>query len=146
MALKLAGFLLYWDYNPIVDASVKTPALANFEFLPDVVALDEGGAVTLWVECGSVTMNKLTKLIRRLPHARVVVMKETPREALRLRSEITQELDKPERIEIIAWPDDQFKDWVAYLGEKIEVFGEAGGLSINAVVNDHMVVTEFNKF
>ncbi len=142
LALKLAAYLLFWDLEPIVDASPKTPALAAFEFMPDVLALDEAGETRLWVECGSVTMHKLLKLTRRLPQARVVVLKETQREAERLRQDIAEQLDRHEKVEILAWPGRQFQEWLAALGEKTEVFGEAGGLMLNVVVNERPVVAE----
>lgn len=142
LALKLAAYLLFWDLDPIVDASAKTPALASFEFLPDVLALDEGGEVKLWVECGSVTLHKLLKLTRRLPRARLVVLKETRREAERLRQDLVEQLDRQERVEILAWPDGQFRAWLAALREKTEVYGEAGGLLLNVVVNETPVAAE----
>lgn len=146
MALKLSAFLLFWDYEPILDAGVKTPALANFEFLPDVLALDEGGAAKLWVECGSATMHKLSKLTRRLPQARLVVIKESPRQARRLREDVEEQLDRPGQIEIIAWPDDAFADFASRVREKNEVYGEAGGLLLNLVLNDHPVAAELKTF
>lgn len=145
LAHKLAAALLFWDEDPIVDASHKTPALAQFEFLPDLIALDDAGDVKLWVECGSTTMHKLSKLIRRLPYARLVVMKETPRDAARLRKEVGEQLDKPERVEILSWPDGAFSEWARNVFEKTEVYGEGGGLMLNLVLNDHPIVVEFAK-
>ena len=145
LAHKLAAAVLFWDQDPIVDASKKTPALAQFEFLPDLIALDDAGDAKLWVECGSTTMNKLNKLIRRLPYSRLVVMKETPREAKRLRDEISAQLDKPERVEILSWPDGVFEEWTRNVGEKTEIYGEGGGLMLNLVLNGHPMVVEFSK-
>ena len=137
LALKLAACVLFWDKEPLLDASAKTPALAQYDFLPDVLGLDEAGGIALWVECGSSTMNKLSKLTRRVPagQGRIVVLKATARDADRLRSEVSEQLDKPQRVEIIAWPGTSFKEWTAAVGEKTEIYGEASELSINAVVN-----------
>lgn len=145
LALKLAAYLLFWDRSPIVAASAKHPALADQEFLPDLMALNDAGEIDLWVDCGSTTMNKLTKLTRRLPWARLVVIKTNEREAARLRKDMAAKLDRPERIEVLAWPGTQFKDWVGALREKTEVYGEGGGLMLNAVVNEHPFVAEFKK-
>ncbi len=146
LALKLAGYLLFWKFEPKVDASVKTPALARFEFLPDLVGLDEGGEIVLWVDCGTTTMNKLDKLIKRLPYARIVVIKENEREALRLRKDAESALEKHARVEILAFEGTQFKEWLSCVGEKTEVFGESEGLLINAVVNEHPVVANLKTF
>ncbi len=145
LGLKLAACLLFWDQEPIVDASTKTPALADYEFLPDVVALDDAGDIKVWVECGTSTMNKLLKLTRRVPvgRGRIVVLKETQRDAERLRREVTAQLDKPERVEILYFPEGAFRDWTSALGERTEVYGEASELMINAVVNDRPVLAEF---
>lgn len=146
LALKLAAAVLFFDADPIFDASPKTPALADFDFLPDLLGLDEAGGVKLWVDCGSTTMNKLLKMTRRLPYARLVVLKENPRQAERLRREIAEQLPKHERIEILAWPEYGFKEWAALVGEKNEVYGEGGGLMVNIVLNGQPVVVEFQRF
>jgi uncharacterized protein YaeQ len=146
LAHRLAAYILFWDYEPILDASVKTPALADFEFLPDLIGLNPAGEAVLWVECGSVTMNKLTKLTRRLPRARIVVIKETERQAAELRRDLLAGFDRPEKVEILAWPDKSYKAWAAAVSDKAAVFGEASGHMINVVMNDAMYVVEFKSF
>jgi uncharacterized protein YaeQ len=144
MALKLAAFVLFWNDDPIMDASTKHPALVNQEFLPDLMALSDDGTVKLWVECGSTTLNKLDKIIKRFPYSRIVVVKETLREAKRLRAEVDSAIEKGARVEILAWPDGAFKEWVSAVGEKTEIYGEGGGLMINAVVNEKPIVAELS--
>lgn len=146
LALKLAAYLLFWELEPQVEVSAKHPALADFEFMPDVLALDEGGGVKLWVECGKVTMHKMDKLVRRLPYARLVVLKETEREARRLRSDLAEGLEKGARFEILAWPGESFREWLGALREKTEVYGEAGGNSFNLVVNEHALAVELKSY
>jgi len=143
LAHKLAAYVLFWDDEPMLDANAKTPALASFEFLPDLIALDDAGEAKLWVECGTTTMHKLTKITRRAPRCRIVVLKENARDAARLRKELAEQFDRPERVEILAWPPGQFKAWCAAVGEKTEAYGEASGHMINAVVNETPLVVEF---
>jgi hypothetical protein len=146
VAHRLAAYILFWDYEPILDASIKTPALANFEFLPDLFAAGPDGEATLWVECGSVTMNKLTKVTRRMPRARLVVMKETEREAVQLRKALQEQFDRPEKVEILAWPERTYKDWTAAVKDRTEAFGEASGNMMNLVLNETMFVVEFKPY
>lgn len=146
LALKLAACLFFWDHEPKMDASVKTPALAQYEFLPDLIALNEGGEITLWLECGTATMHKLGKLIRRLPYGRIVVLKEDERGAKRLRADCEANLDKPARVEILAFPDGAFRKWASCLDEKTEVFGEATERMLNGVVNEHPLLIELNSY
>ena len=146
LAHRIAAFILFWNDNPTLDATVKTPALANFEFLPDLLAVNDAGEATVWIECGTVTMNKLTKVTRRMPRARIVIVKENERSAQQLREDLEHQFDRPERIEILAWPGDAYKKWAKTVGDSLEAFGEADGRSINGVVNNEMVVVEFKSF
>jgi len=144
-ALKLAAYLLFWPEDPAIDISPKNPALADYDFLPDLMALDDTGAIKLWVECGSTTMNKLNKLTRRLPRARIVVMKETERDAQRLREELQAQLEREARVEILAWPGRLFREWVSALQENTGVYGESSGLLLNVVVNEHPFAAELKR-
>ena len=146
LAHKLAAYILFWSYDPLLDASAKTPALAAFEFMPDLIGLDDAGEIVLWVECGTTTMHKLTKVTRRAPRSRVVVLKDNERGAAQLRAELAAQFDRPERVEVLAWPDGQFKAWCAAVTEKTEAFGEASGLMMNLVLNETMFVVEFKPF
>jgi hypothetical protein len=120
--------------------------LAAFEFLPDLLGLDAAGETALWVECSTTTMHKLTKITRRAPRARIVVLKENERGAAQLRAELDASFDRPERIEVLAWPDGQFKAFCAAVAEKTEAFGEASGHMMNLVLNEAMFVVEFKLF
>ena len=146
LAHRIAAYVLFWNDEPTLDATTKTPALVNFEFLPDLLAVNAAGEATLWIECGTVTMNKLTKVTRRMPQARIVIMKETERTAAQLRKDLQDQFDRPERIEILAWPENSYKQWAEMVGDSIEAFGEADGRTINAVVNERMMVVDFKSF
>lgn len=147
LPLKLAAYLLFWSFEPIVGATTKLPALSQYEFLPDLVALDPGGDIKLWVECGSTTMHKLGKLASRVPEGRgrIVVVKENPRDAERLRREVDAQLDKARRVEIVHFPEGAWKPWLAAVGEKAEFYGEASELMINGVLNDAPVLLELER-
>ncbi|MFA6029690.1 MAG: YaeQ family protein [Elusimicrobiota bacterium] len=147
LALKLAAFLLYWEHEPIVEASTKHPSLLGQEFTPDLVAFDETGAVKLWVECGKTALHKLGKLVRRYPDARIVVLRATEGEAKRFRTDIAAEIERHARIEIRAWPAADFKTWLGALRrEKVEVYGEAGDNALNLVVNETAFAVHFGAF
>lgn len=146
LGLKLAAYVLFWDFEPIVEANVKHPALLNQEFIPDLLGLGDDGMAVLWVECGSVTMHKLTKLTRRFPYARLVVIKEDERQAQRLRRDMQDQLDRHEKVEVLGWPENLFKEWMSALQEKTEIYGEGGGLSLNVVVNERTFVADLKKF
>ena len=64
LALKLAGFVLFFGWDPVVEISPKHPALNGQEFRPDLAAFNSAGEIFLWIECGNVTTHKLDKIIR----------------------------------------------------------------------------------
>lgn len=136
LALKLSGFLLFWDYAPLVELSLKHPALAGQDFKPDLVALDGSGGISLWVECGKVALHKLDKMTRRYPSAKLVVLKATEAEARRLREDAREKLDRQELLEIWAWRQADFEAWKGALRENTHVLGEASGRSLNLVINE----------
>lgn len=143
---KLAAYILFWKDDPTPDATAKMPGLADYEFMPDLVAFDDGGRVKLWVEVDSVTMNQLTKVTRREPTARLFVLKKNPREAQLLRRELDARFDRPERVTVLAWPEGAYKEWAALIGEKVEGFGEADERSLNLVIGETMVVVDFLSY
>ena len=129
----------------MVDAGPKHPALLGQEYIPDLMALNEAGEVSLWVECGKTTINKLAKVSRRFRWARLVVLKETEREALQMREVVDAELGAKAGVEIVAWPAGTFKEWLGALADKVEVYGEAGDLSLNLTVNEHPLAVDLKK-
>jgi len=144
-AMKLAAFLLFWAADPIVEAGAQHPALLGQEFIPDLMGLDLSGFLSLWVECGKISMHKLDKLYRRFPAARIVIVKATPREAERLRRDIAGEVAHPERVSVVAFPDGSFREWMSALREKVEVYGEASEHSLNLVVNEMAFVADLGS-
>ncbi len=137
LALKLAAFAMFHESKPIVDPSSSHPSFSNIDVRPDLVALDEGGGISLWIECGNVSLNKLDKAARRLPGARVIVLQPTLRDASQLRQRLTDSVRQADKIAIWTWPGESFNSWMKAVDEKTEIFGEAREKSFNLVINDH---------
>lgn len=147
LALKLAAYLSFWDADLALDARHNHPALEGQEFYPDLLGVDAAGTVTRWVECGNTAMHKLGKVVRRWPDAEVFLFKENAVKAEFLRGELVRQLpDHHARFTIFCWPDRTFRDWSALLSERVAVYGEAGGVSFNLVVNDQIYATDLLKF
>jgi len=146
VALRLAAFALFWGYDPKAELSLKHPALVGQEFRPDLIALNEGGEIVLWLECGNVSLNKLDKLTRRYPSARLAVLKATAPEARRMRRDLTEGVPRQDAIEIFAWPGDSFKEWMHAVGETVTMVGETTDRSLNLVINDVPVAVDLEAF
>jgi hypothetical protein len=135
-ALRLAGYVLFWPLEPQVEISPKHPAVAQVEYKPDFLALNAGGELVLWGECGNVSLKKLDKLTRRFPGARIVALKATPAEGRQLRANLEEAADRHHRIEILSFQPGDFDVWRDALAETTEVFGESDEHSLNLVIND----------
>jgi len=146
LALKLSAAALLWDYHPALESSPNHPALSGQEFAPDLMALDEAGDIAVWAECGTVSMNKLAKLARRLRHARLIVFKESREEGAKLRKAVSEEIKKGDKIEIWCWPRQEFRRWVSALEESTHVVGEVLGRSLNLVINSQPFNVDLTRF
>ncbi len=136
LALRLTAAILFFDLEPALEAGPDDPALADIGFLPDLMAPDGTGGVAVWVECGNVANNKLTKVARRVKLGRLVVLKEDEDSGRRQREVIRKEIRNGERIEVLAWPKAEFVRWNSALRESNYVYGEASGRSLNLVLNE----------
>jgi hypothetical protein len=136
LALKVAACILFWELEPKVELSPKHPSLAQTEHRPDFVVLNEAGEISLWGECGNTSLNKLDKVTRRYPHARIVALRASEPEAQKMRRDIAESLERGARIEVLAFRDPRdFTAWRDSIEELIEVFGEATDRSLNLVIN-----------
>ena len=141
LAMKLAAVAMFMSSNPIVEPSADHPALQQADFRPDVMTLNDGGEIVLWIECGEVSVNKLDKVTRRFPSARIIVIKSRARQATQLR-DMLSDIRNGARIEIWTWPDGAFDQWLRAMQDKTEIFGEADEKSFNLVVNHEPYVTD----
>lgn len=135
LALRLAAAVLFFDGEP-VEPGPKDHALADIGFVPDLMVPDGIGGIKVWIECGNVAVNKLTKVARRIKEGRLVILKEDVESGRRLREVIKKEINKGERVEVWAWPRADFAKWGAALKESNYLYGEAAGQSLNLVVNE----------
>jgi uncharacterized protein YaeQ len=60
VALKLLAFLMFIDRSPHVDED------AGWHFVPDLIARDEAGEISLWIDCGSVSMKKVDTIATKV--------------------------------------------------------------------------------
>jgi hypothetical protein len=135
LALRVSSHVLFWGLEPKGELSPKHPALAQVEFKPDFIALNDAGEVALWGECGNVSLNKLDKVTKRYPHARVVVLKASPAEGVKMRKDLEESVGRQAKVQVLSWRAADFALWRDAMGEVIEVFGESTEHSVNLVVN-----------
>ena len=135
LALRLAAAALFFDGDP-QEPGPADPLLADIGFQPDLLVPDGVGGIRTWVECGTVSMNKLTKVARRIKEGRLIVLKESRDAGQRQREHVLKEIRNPEKVEIWAWPREEFARWNSALKESNYIYGEASGISLNLVLNE----------
>ncbi len=135
LALRLTAAALFFDGEP-VEPGPSDHALADMGFVPDLMVPDGIGGIKVWVECGNVANNKLVKVARRIKEGRLVIIKEDEPGGRRLREVIKKEVRNGDRIEVLAWPREEFERWNAALRESNYVYGEASGHTLNLVLNE----------
>ena len=136
IALRLTAAILFFDQEPALDVSPSDPMLEDIGFYPDLLVPDGIGGIAVWIECGNLAENKMTKVARRIKEGRMVILKENPEGGRRLREVIKKEVRNGEFIEVWAWPRAEFARWTAALKESTYVYGEASGQSLNLVLNE----------
>ncbi|HNW45149.1 MAG TPA: YaeQ family protein [Elusimicrobiales bacterium] len=142
IALRLAAAILFFDQEPALETGPSDPVTADIGFFPDLLVPDGTGGVGVWVECGNVAVNKLTKVARRIKTGRLVILKESVEAGRRMREVINKEVTKSEKVEVWAWPKEEFARWTAAITESNYVFGEASGSALNLVLNEAVFATQ----
>lgn len=136
LALRIAACALFWPLEPQLEISPKHPALASVEFRPDFIALDEAGDVKMWGECGNTSMNKLQKLTKKFPGARIVVLKADAREGAKQREDLEHDVERHAKVEVLSFQAADFAVWRDAVSEVTEAFGESDERNLNLVVNN----------
>ena len=143
LVLKLAATLLFSRSDPIVSPSSQHAALRDQDFVPDLMALNDAGELTLWVECGKTTPHKLSKVSKRFRQARVIVFTALPREGEQMAQ--TLEAESIARVQVWTFAEGEFTRWSSLVGEVNDLIGEATESSLNLVLNDQPFITELRK-
>lgn len=142
VALRLAAAILFFDGDPALEVGPSDPLVEDIGFLPDLLVPDGIGGISVWVECGNIAVNKLTKVARRIKEGRLVILKESPEAGKRMRAVVEHEIRNPDKVEIWAWPREDFARWTAAMTESSYVYGEANKASLNLVLNEAAFATQ----
>ena len=136
LALRLSAAILFFDGDPALEAGPDDPLLADIGFLPDLLVPDGIGGIKVWVECGNVAENKLVKVARRIKEGRLVLLKESAEAGRRQRVVVNAEVRNSDKVDVWAWPKEDFARWKAAIKETNYIYGEASGQSLNLVLNE----------
>ena len=99
---KVCAYLLFREEKPQIERRLSDD---KRDYRPDVVAINEMGKVTLWVDCGQIAVRKVDDLTRLHPDARIVIVKIDRREMEGYIREAKKKVKRIERVEFLAFDD-----------------------------------------
>ncbi|MEW6777809.1 MAG: YaeQ family protein, partial [Bdellovibrionota bacterium] len=97
--LKLLAWLLFFHPRIVIEKKMEG------DFEPDLILEDYDGTVKLWIECGRVSVNKLDKLTRRYPDARLYVLLASERDIPMMVKNIEKKVERLSRIRLVAFKE-----------------------------------------
>ncbi|MEO1087182.1 MAG: YaeQ family protein, partial [Acidobacteriota bacterium] len=100
LVLKLLGYVLFYGQRPRIEAGI------GWHFKPDLVTLDDRGAVALWVDCGNIAPRKINRVATKVGEpGRFFILKRRRKEAEVLRRLLGGRIKHPDRVHLIAFDD-----------------------------------------
>jgi len=106
VALKLLAYLMFNEQHPRIDED------AGWQFTPDLIARDQSGAITLWVDCGRVSMKKVDTIATKVrDHIDFFVFRKTQREMEQFYQAIKDKTKHLQNVRCISF-DDEFVDGI----------------------------------
>jgi len=140
VALKLLGFILFFDYNPAVEKSM------NWKYKPDLVAFDRQGKVNLWVECEDVSVRKVHRILGKYKSAGVIILKLTGHEAEQFSSIFKTGDSYPENLSFVGFEDDFINKVCEGLKDRILIKAKFDGKMLSLSWDNFGVRTRVYRF
>jgi uncharacterized protein YaeQ len=111
IALKLLAYLLFIERRPHIDED------PGWGFTPDLIARDENGSITLWVDCGRVSMKKVDTIAMKVrDRIDFYVFRKTQRDMEIFYRAIRDKVTNLQNVKCVSF-DDEFIDGI---GESLD--------------------------
>ena len=133
IALKLIAYLMFIKRRPRIDED------AGWQVVPDLIARDDSGAITLWVDCGTVSTKKADTIATKVRDSiEFYVFRRTEREMDQFYKQIQDKVKHLKNVNCVSF-DDGFIDGI---GESLDRTN-----NLEAYVSDEMMtITIDNSF
>lgn len=138
IVLKILGFLLYYDRSPRIELRVSED---KRDYRPDVVAFDEQGQITLWVDCGQIAVRKVDDLTRQFPDAEIVIIKPTDREMESYAREAAKKVRRIERVQFFGFDAEFVPALIAQIGHMNTVRWQQEDTKLRVTLNGQEFAT-----
>jgi uncharacterized protein YaeQ len=133
IALKLIAYLLFIKRRPRIDED------AGWQVVPDLIARDDSGAITLWIDCGTVSTKKADTIATKVRDSiEFYVFRRTEKEMDQFYKQIQDKVKHLQNVNCISF-DEGFIDGI---GESLDRTN-----NLDAYVSEDMLtVTIDNSF
>lgn len=109
IALKLLGYLLFMEYAPRIEEGI------GWHYKPDLVSLNDQGALRLWVDCGNIAVRKIERVAQKVgPDVPFIILRRTARDAQLLAQSLGR-MRYPGRVRLLAFENGMVDALAAHL-------------------------------
>lgn len=115
--LKFMAWCLFWHPRLAIEKKA-----VDERYEPDLVLENLDGTVRAWIECGRLSIQKLDKLTRRHPDARIYVLLPRPKDARLMIRQVQKKVDRSSHIRLVAFSQDVAAVLLPALTDKNEVW------------------------
>jgi uncharacterized protein YaeQ len=131
IALKLIAYLMFIKRHPRIDED------AGWQVVPDLLARDDSGAITLWIDCGTVSAKKADTIATKVrDNIEFFVFRRTEREMDQFYKQIQDKVKHLENVKCISF-DEGFIDGI---GEALDRTN-----NLEAYVSDEMITVNIDN-
>lgn len=131
IALKLVAYLMFLDRRPHIDED------AGWHFVPDLIARDDSGSITLWVDCGRVSMKKVDTIATKVrSNIDFFVFRKTQREMEQFYRDIKDKVKQIQNVKCVSFDDGFIEELGAELDRTNKVEGYLGDDTISLTVTN----------
>lgn len=106
VVLKLLAYLMFFQKRPRIDED------PGWQVVPDLIARDDDGTITLWVDCGSVSTKKVDVVATKVRDIEFVVFRKTQRDMDHFYNMIKDKIKRLQNLKCFSF-DDEFVDAIA---------------------------------
>lgn len=104
--LKVLAYMMFAEKQPRVAEDV------GWQVMPDLVARNDDGTITLWVDCGSVSTKKLDIVATKVRDVEFFVFRKTQRDMTHFYGMIKDKVKHLQNVKCVSF-DDGFVDGIA---------------------------------
>jgi uncharacterized protein YaeQ len=133
------------SYNTFYHPNLEIERAIGHRYKPDLVRFDSHGRLAEWIDCGSISPEKLNRLSREIYSTDITVVKQTPAELDRYARHVLPDLHSPDNARFISFGQQlvqrianrlhkKHEASVVITGHRSHLFCELDGTALDGVI------------